>query len=173
MKIPNIRNHSRAALKRSALTLAVAAGLGAGSAQALTLTWVPAGGGLWDTTTANWTGGATTFISDSTQDVIFDKTAGGTITIASGMSPLSTTVSAASGTYTFSGGPIATGSLTKDGDGTLVNNDWNSYSGGTIIKKGTLRLNWPGDANPKTSLGSGPVTLNGGLLQSESHPPRE
>ena len=164
MRIPIIYNHLRTVLKHSAITCAVIAGLGVGSVQAVTLTWVPAGGGVWNTTTANWTGGATTFVSNSTQDVIFDKTAGGTITIASGMSPLSTTVSAASGTYTFSGGPIATGSLTKSGNGTLVNNDWNTYSGGTIIEQGTLFVNWPGDANPKTSLGSGPITLNGGLL---------
>ena len=77
-----------------------------------------AGGGNWDTTTANWTGDSTTFTDDGTVNVIFDKTNGGTITISAGMSPLSTTVSAASGTYTFSGGPIdGSGSLTKSGGG--------------------------------------------------------
>ena len=139
------------------------------------VTWNVAGGGNWDLSSVNWIGQPSNISRPyfDGANVIFDNTAGGTITIDPDMSPLSTTVSAASGTYTFSGGPIATGSLTKDGGGTLVNNDWNTYSGGTIIENGTLRVNWPGDANPKTSLGSGPVTLNGGLLRSESHPPRE
>ena len=139
--ITQLFNHAGGALKQSALALAVAAGLAAGSVQAATLTWGVAGDGAWDTSTPNWTGDATTFVSDGTQDVIFDKIEGGTITIASGMSPLSTTVSAASGTYIFSGGPIATGSLTKDGDGTLTLASANTYIGTTTVNAGTLTAN--------------------------------
>jgi len=130
------------------------------------VTWNIAGSGNWNLSSINWIGQPSNISRPyfDGANVIFNNTAGGTITIDANMSPLTTTVNAASGTYTFTGGPIATGSLIKDGDGSLVNNDWNTYSGGTIIEKGTLQLNWPGDANPKTSLGSGPVTLNGGLL---------
>ena len=145
MKIPHICHHVRVALRHSALAVAAVVGLGAGSVQAVTLTWAPAGSGAWDTTTANWTGDATTFVSDNTQDVIFNKTAGGTITVDPDMSPLSTTVSATSGTYIFTGGPIATGSLIKNGGGTLrsglgpecTHTDGNTYSGGTTINAGT------------------------------------
>ncbi|MEI6605634.1 MAG: hypothetical protein WCP35_10015 [Verrucomicrobiota bacterium] len=88
------------------------------SAQAATLTWNLGGGGNWDTTTDNWTGGATTFISNGSQDVIFNNTAGGSITISASMQPSTTTVSAASGTYTFNGGAITgSGGLTKSGNG--------------------------------------------------------
>jgi autotransporter-associated beta strand protein len=63
----------------------------------------------------------------------------GTITISSGMRPHSTTVS---GNYTFTGGSIAGGSLTKDGAGTLKIDGLgpNTYSGGTIMNGGTLHL---------------------------------
>jgi hypothetical protein len=94
---------------------------------AATLNWAVPGSGQWDTASPNWTGDATIFVSDNTQNVIFDNTAGGTITIASGMSPVSTTVSAASGTYIFEGGPIATGSLIKGGAGTLTLTGANTY----------------------------------------------
>jgi fibronectin-binding autotransporter adhesin len=51
------------------------------------------------------------------------------------------------------------GSLTKDGSSTLrIYNVNNSFSGGTIIKNGTLF----GDINAK--LGAGPITLDGGTL---------
>ena len=124
--------------------LSFAALLGAsfviGNASAATLTWALAGGGAWDITTANWTGDATTFVSDGTQDVIFNKAGGGTITVAAGMEPLSTTVSA-SGNYTFSGGAIAgSGPLTKAGNGVLTMNAVNTYTGKTTVEAGTLLL---------------------------------
>lgn len=127
------------------------------------LRWNVGGGGDWNTSTANWlplpSGPATSFANGN--EVIFDNTAGGAITIAPDMSPLSTTVSAASGTYTFSGGPIATGSLTKSGNGNLtisiVNN---TFDGGTVINAGQLKM----DVLANAALGTGSVTLNGGLL---------
>jgi len=112
---------------------------------AATLTWNPGGGGNWDTATANWIGDASTFISDGSQDVIFDKTAGGTITISAGMQPASTTVSATSGTYTFNGGPITgSGGLTKSGAGQLtMNTANNTYTGKTSVQGGTLLTGGP------------------------------
>ena len=148
--------------------LALAAALGAsfqtGAAQAA-LTWNLGGDGNWDTTTANWTGSATVFVSNGSQNVIFNNSAGGTISIASGMQPLTTTVSATSGIYTFSGGPLAgAGSLTKSGNGALTITDLiqhNTYTGGTNINGGSLYIYDTQDFNP---LGTGPVTLNSGTL---------
>lgn len=129
---------------------------------ATALQWNVAGGGTWDTATSNWlplpSGSATTFANGN--EVIFDNTAGGTITIAPDMSPFSTTVNAASGTYVFSGGPIATGSLTKSGNGNLTITTANTYNGGTVINAGQLKM----DVLANAALGTGPVTLNGGRL---------
>jgi autotransporter-associated beta strand protein len=62
----------------------------------------------------------------------------------------------------LSGPLVGTGGLTKTGAGTLVINASNTYSGGTFIKTGTLRLG-SDIANPY-GLGSGNVTLDGGTL---------
>lgn len=82
--------------------------------------WNVAGGGDWDEATANWfeqpSGPVTTFANGDA--VTFNNAAGGTITIASGMSPDSTTVGG-TGTYTFAGGPLAGGDLTVSAPGTL------------------------------------------------------
>ena len=109
------------------------------TSHAVTLTWNVAGDGSWDTTSPNWNPGATTFPDDGSADVVFDNTAGGTITIATDMTPASVTVSAASGTYTFTGGPIdGSGGLTKSGGGELRINSANSYTGATSIQYGTV-----------------------------------
>jgi autotransporter-associated beta strand protein len=90
-----------------------------------------------------------------------DKTAGGAINIAPGVEPLTTTVNAASGTYTFNGGPLAgTGTLTKSGNGNLSINADHTYSGGTIINSGQLTM----EDQKSGALGTGPITLNGGTL---------
>ena len=85
-------------------------------AWAATVTWNVAGSGDWDTTTGNWTGGSPTDNLYVEGDAaVFSNTAGGLITITSSVSPGSTTVSAASGSYTFQTGGIATGTLAKSG----------------------------------------------------------
>ena len=75
------------------------------------LVWKLTGGGDWDlATTDNWLLPDSTPTTFATGDeVTFNNSVGGTITIAPGMEPLSTTVSATSGTYTFSGGPLPDG----------------------------------------------------------------
>jgi autotransporter-associated beta strand protein len=152
-------------------------------ATATALRWNVAGGGTWDTSTENWlplpSGPATTFANGA--EAIFDNTAGGTIAIAPNMSPLTTTVSAASGTYSFVGGPIATGSLTKSGGGILrimgvasippageATALSHTYPDGTVINGGRLVLGSivnglsPDVVDP---VGSGPVTLNAGTIE--------
>jgi len=127
------------------------------------LVWNLAGGGDWDFVTSNWLGQTSSTLQpfSNVLNVIFDKTSGGTINIPASVSPLSTTVNAPSGTYTFSGGPIATGSLVKSGNGNLtITTANNTYDGGTIINAGQLKM----DVLANAALGTGPVTLNGGRL---------
>jgi fibronectin-binding autotransporter adhesin len=57
------------------------------------------------------------------------------------------------------GGAISGGALTKNGPGTLVLAADNSYSGGTGLSSGLLVLN-------TLSLGTGPLTITGGSLDS-------
>jgi fibronectin-binding autotransporter adhesin len=72
-------------------------------------------------------------------------------------------------TSNFSGAISGTGTLVTNGAGTLVlSNLNNSYSGGTQINEGTLRVSQPFvNVSP---LGSGPVAINGaGTLAVTSH----
>ena len=112
-------------------------------AGAETITWTNTAGGNWDTSSLNWTNSAgvsTNFTDDGTVDAIFNKTNGGTITISPNMSPASVTVSAASGTYTFSNGAIDSGTLTKSGGGILsiLETCLNTFTGRTVIAGGQL-----------------------------------
>ncbi len=61
---------------------------------------------------------------------------------------------------------IGAGALNKTGTGTLSVGGNNVYSGGTTVTAGALNVTNAG------SLGSGKVTLNGGLLSINSPPPR-
>jgi autotransporter-associated beta strand protein len=145
------------------------------------LVW-SAGGGDWDFTTPNWIG-QTSLASQpfaNGLNVIFDATGvGGTINIPSAVYPLSTTVTNDSPvSYEFSGGPIAMGSLTKSGSGTLKIDVMdplnyvavipNTYSGGTIMNGGLLHLGaMQNGISPLCTgtVGTGPVTLNGGTIE--------
>jgi len=163
MKTPNTINHVREHLKHLALAVAVAVGLGPDNVQAATLTWAVAGDGAWDTSAANWTGDSTTFTNND--DVIFDNATGGTITVAPGMLPNSTSVNCTGG-YMFTGAPIGGGSLTKDGYGLLEFMTTPSSFSSTTVNGGTLLLQGEG------GFGQGPVTMTdvtvnaGGRLQS-------
>lgn len=145
------------------------------------ITWNVAGNGNWDTATSNWLPGPATFTDDGTVDVIFDNTAGGTITISPNMSPLSTAVSATSGTYTFSGGPIDSGTLTKSGGGALTLSGANIYTGpslvvndgkvvldnATVTVSSSLQIN--GGSSVRAILG-GTLSLSGVTITRNSSP---
>ena len=174
---------TRSALQGFTLALTLGASLLAGSAQAATVTWNLGVGGNWDTSTANWTGAATTFISNGSQDVIFNNTAGGAITISASMQPSSTTVSAAGGTYTFNGGPITgSGGLTKSGNGQLtMNTVSNTFTGKTSIQGGTLQTGGaayfsnagsPGVLGAPTGANATIDLYNGVTLRNDGSNPR-
>jgi autotransporter-associated beta strand protein len=133
--------------------------------QAASLTWNLAGGGVWDTSTANFTNGTTSVPFANGDQVTFNNAAGGTIALTGALAPSTMTVSAAAGTYTFSGATAAdkiTGAtgITKSGAGTLVLTSANDYVGGTTINGGTVQI------SAADQLGSGAVSLGGGTLRS-------
>ena len=72
---------------------------------------------------------------------------GGTVTTGTGNADTSLT-----------GAVTGTGFLVKNGTGALVVTGANSYSGGTTLNTGTLRV------TTNTSLGTSPLTLNGGTF---------
>jgi fibronectin-binding autotransporter adhesin len=137
------------------------------------LTW--RGDGIFNTwdvgTTANWIAGGSPEVFFNTDTVTFDNSGSNTpaITLASDVAPAAVIVNA-SQDYTFTGGGITTGSLTKSGSGTLILDNTNTYSGATVINSGTLQV---GDLNSGNfgfagSIGTGPVTNNGVLQFARS-----
>ena len=130
------------------------------------LGWDLAGGGTWDTTTANWTTGTSTSTFADGDQVTFGNSAGGTINLSGALAPSSLTVSAAAGSYAFSGataGDKITGAtgLAKTGAGILALSSDNDFVGGTNITGGTVQIDGAG------RLGSGGITLaSGATLQS-------
>jgi len=112
-------------------------------AAAVTVTWRGTTDNAWNTTTANWAGGSTTFTNGDT--VTFDDTATGTtgITIGTAVSPGGTvTISNTTKNYSFSGasGISGTSNLTKTGAGALTFSNSNSYVGTTTLRGGTTTL---------------------------------
>jgi len=63
----------------------------------------------------------------------------------------------------LTGPMIGSGGLVKSGSGTLVLSASNTYSGGTVLQNGILQLG--SEAGNQNGLGSGLVTLGGGILQ--------
>ncbi|MEX1115249.1 MAG: autotransporter-associated beta strand repeat-containing protein [Akkermansiaceae bacterium] len=82
------------------------------------------------------------------------------LTLGAGGGTLS--IPAASTSLQISGSLIGTGSLTKSGSGVIILAATNTYSGGTFINGGTVIL--ASDSVNVSGLGSGLVTLNGGIL---------
>jgi autotransporter-associated beta strand protein len=67
--------------------------------------------------------------------------------------------------YDFAGtGAIETGSLTKNGAGTLILENNNSYNGPTVINGGLLQVGGSVNGGTSGSLGTGPVTNNSILV---------
>jgi fibronectin-binding autotransporter adhesin len=67
------------------------------------------------------------------------------------------------GSVTYANIISGTGTVTKSGNGTLYLTGSNTYSGGTTLSAGTLAVGNGGNENA-SALGTGTVTLTGGLL---------
>ncbi len=134
------------------------------------LIWA-AGSGAWDiNNTPNWktpTGDPIPYHDDMA--VIFDDTASGsgtcTVTLGTTVMPTGVTVNNATRNYRMAGsGQISgSGKLTKQGAGSLTLSSVNTYSGGTTVSGGKLI------PNVKGSLGSGQITLAGGVTFNQSN----
>jgi autotransporter-associated beta strand protein len=136
-----------------------------------TPTWTGATNGNWTTAAiggaGNWRlpdNSPTDFITGDT--LTFDDSATGTTAINisdASVSPALLIFNNSALSYTIGSTGnfgIATGSLVKNGSGTLTINTANTYSGGTQLLTGTLLV---GNAS---ALGTGAITLSGGTLSN-------
>ena len=82
----------------------------------------------------------------------------GAVTIATG---LTTTATVNANTLTVGGGIGGAGSLAKAGNGTLILNGTNTYTGSTAVNAGTLILN--GSTSSLTTVSAGTLLVNGSL----------
>ena len=140
---------------------------------------------LWNTTSGNWaTTSGTTWVGNS--DAVFGATGAGAITVSGTQTIRSLSVNA--GSYSLTGGKINLGAVTTaftinsnlsmglvigggangliiSGTGTLTLTGVNTFTGGTIVSSGSLRI---GSAN---ALGStaGTLAVNGGTLDLNGH----
>lgn len=132
------------------------------------LTWRALTDNVWDTSTVNWVDsglGNTTHSFFSGADVTFgDNTASTSVSVPSAVTPGNMIVNNANSDYSFTGaGSIqGAGSLSKYGAGMVTMGLNNTYSGGTMVGAGRIRV---GNDN---ALGSGLITFNGGDISSDS-----
>ena len=131
------------------------------------LVWNLAGGGAWDLSSVNWRGqnSGVTSIFYNSKNAIFNNVAGGSVTLASGIAPASTTVSAASGSYSFSGSLGGTGALIKSNGGVLNLDSPNTYTGGTVINAGVVACSLS-NPSPLGAAGSVNVSVQSGATLS-------
>ncbi len=113
---------------------------------------------------ANWLNGVGSDVFYTADNVTFDDTPASnqSITVTGTVAPGSVTFNNSSRDYSISGGAI-TGltSVVKGGSAIATLASANSYSGGTTLNDGTLRV---GDA---AALGTAALTINGGTLSSK------
>jgi autotransporter-associated beta strand protein len=132
------------------------------------LTWNNSGGtgdgASWDVNTnQNWTDGTNEALFPNGAPVTFNDNNSGhySVNITSTVQPWSTTFNA-TGNYALSGigGIGGTGSLTQSGSGTVTLATANSYTGGTFVTNGKLKI---APTSPTTSaLPIGPLSISGG-----------
>lgn len=127
--------------------------------------WKGSTDGNWDSFTTNWvmetaTGTPVAF-NYSNPSVFNDTAAIFAVTVdAAGVSPTKVTFNNSANDYTISGGAInGVGALLKSGSATTTLAQANTYSGGTTINGGTLRI---GNGGTTGDIGGGAVTVAAG-----------
>jgi len=138
-------------------------------APSATLTWQGDGtANNWDLTSLNWLNGATPSLFAQSNNVVFNDTGSATpdVNITGNLQPGLISVTG-SKNYTFSGPGSLTGAafLAQLGSGTLIINNSNNYTGGTIIASSTLQLG----TNGNTGSIAGPITDNSQLVFAHSN----
>jgi autotransporter-associated beta strand protein len=126
------------------------------------LTWQGGGTNLWNSSTSNWLDVTTApTVFRPSVNVIFDDRGSNSsaISLVGVTKPSGVTVDSTKN-FTLAGPGSLSGSmrLTKAGSGSLTLASTHSYSGGVALDGGILSVASSG------SLGSGPVTFNGGRL---------
>ncbi len=132
--------------------------------------WTGSSGNLWDTSTANWSGGTLGNVYTNGSPVIFSDSGANTgiVITGSGVSPASVLFTNNTAAYSFSGGAISgTASVTLSGTGLVTFSNSNTYTGGTTISAGTLQV---GSGGATGTPGSGAVADNGALVFNLSGP---
>jgi len=134
------------------------------AAAAANLTWNVTSG-TWNTSTTNWLNGASAAAYAQGDNVTFSGTGGGTIALSGSLAPVSMTISATVGSYTFTGataGDKISGAtnIAKSGAGTAVFTSANDFTGGVTITGGVVSI------SGSDQLGNGAITVNGGQLTS-------
>jgi len=133
------------------------------------LVWAGTNGNNWDTTTTNWLN-TTTTLPDKYFDLdplTFDDTStNGNVNLVGTLSPGGVTFNNSSLNYVLSGSGAIAGfnGVTLSGSGSVTIATDNSYTGGTAINSGTLRL---GNGGITGSV-AGAITDNGVLAINRS-----
>ena len=144
------------------------------------LIWSGTGSGVWSTASqspTNWlsSGGGTANFTNN-QTVVFNDAATGTTTVSvsSNVSPASVTFNNNSLSYTLTGAGGIAGytSLIMNGSGAVTIATSNSYTGGTTINAGRLKIaNSAALGGPTTASTYGTFTINGGTIDNTSGGP--
>ena len=129
--------------------------------------WSGTQSGTWDTSTANWGYGGSTYTEGA--NVVFDDTATlFTVTNVSAYSPQpgSVTFNNSSNNYTIGAAIGGTATVTLNGSGTVTFTGTNTYTGSTLINAGTLTIGGAG------KLGSGSYAANLTIMARSFMPAR-
>ncbi|MEK7951484.1 autotransporter-associated beta strand repeat-containing protein [Luteolibacter soli] len=130
------------------------------------LTWTGAANGTWDTVTpGNWTGASPDTFFNNDDVVLDDSATTRTVTLSGTVSPRTATITTTAGyNLTGTGSLGGNAALIKNGSGTLTlsNTGANTHTGGLILNAGEVAL--ANDVANNNGVGSGTVTLNGGVL---------
>lgn len=174
-----MRNHKTLLLAVSASLAGMLLQTGASAA---TIAWNVTANGTWDTSTANWTGDASTYTEGDDVTIALaggtnfavtvDRDADGVGNGVDDVAPGSTLFNVGSGrTLTITGGRIMSGSVSKTGAGTVFFSPYNASFGFASLSVTQGKFTYRDSSlvnNSVISVGSGSISLdNGGIFAFE------